>query len=81
MPPESNNFRPEMVPQLRGGDIAPPSAVRAALRESAYDRLRILAEIADNEKVAARDRIAAISVMLEVGLGGDVSIDDVRADG
>ena len=74
MPPESNNFRPEMVPQQT-------LSVRAALRESAYEYLRILEEIADNPESAACDRIAAINVMLELGLGGDVSIDDVRADG
>jgi uncharacterized protein (DUF2267 family) len=90
MPPESYNFRPELVPQPHGGAIAPgahsgphpgrpPSAVRAALREAGYQRLYILEEIADNPETAARDRIAAIGLMLEHGLRGNVTIDDVRA--
>lgn len=89
MPPESHNFRPEMVPQPHGGAIVngahsgphpgrPPSAVRAALREAGYNRLHILEEIADNPEIAARDHINAIALMLEHGMRGNVTIDDVR---
>jgi hypothetical protein len=52
--------------------------VRAALRESGYKRLYILEEIADNPDAASRDRIVAIGVMLEHGMRGNITIDDVR---
>jgi hypothetical protein len=79
-----------LVPQLHGGALRrtdhdgphpgrPPSAVRAALRESGYARIHILEEIADNEKTPARDRIAAIGLMLDQGMKGNVSIDDLRS--
>jgi hypothetical protein len=51
--------------------------VRAAFRESGYNRLHILEEIADNPETTARDRIAAIDLVLEHGMRGNVTIDDV----
>ena len=62
------------------GTHKPASNTRAApLRECGYERLHILEEIAESSETASRDRIAAIGLMLEPGLRGDVSTDDLRA--
>jgi len=79
-----------LVPQKHGGALlhgpndghgggSTPSIVRAALRESGFKRIHLLEEIADDKKQATRDRIDAIKVLLEHGMRGNISYDDVRA--
>jgi len=79
-----------LVPQKHGGALlhgpndghgggSTPSIVRAALRESGFKRIAILEKIADDDKQNTRDRIEAIKVLLEHGMRGNISYDDVRA--
>jgi|SRR5215471_14013362 len=91
--PETPPAKPRtavLVPQKHGGALlhgpndghgggSTPSIVRAALRESGYKRIAILERIADDEKQNTRDRIEAIKVLLEHGMRGNISYDDVRA--
>lgn len=82
-PPENSdeNSGPELIPQPHGGAILsggwpgnagggrPPSVVRAAMREALAERVRLLAEIADDHDVRPSDRIKAIEALARYGLG------------
>jgi hypothetical protein len=61
-----------------GGPGRPPSLIRQLAREKLHDRVPILADIADNASAADIDRIRAISTLGVIGLGGHVSLADVR---
>lgn len=84
--------RPGLVPQPHGGALyaggvpgnpggsKPPSALRARLRGSLNDRVKVLEEIADDAAATASDRIRAVDVLAKYGLGAatDLSVDQVR---
>lgn len=53
----------------RGGTGRPPSAIRALLRGSFEQRIRVLEEIADNGQASAADRIRAIDLLAKYSLG------------
>jgi len=68
------------LPGNRGGPGAPPSAIREQLRGSFAERIKVLEEIADNDKYKPRDRAQAIEILARYGLGTltEVSVDTVR---
>jgi hypothetical protein len=72
----------ELVPQPHGGAIRrgakkgntpgtgrPPSEIRARLRGSFDERIKILEEIAESPESSASDRIRALDVLAKYGLG------------
>ena len=63
-----------------GGAGQPPSEVRARLRGSAAERIATLEEIADSPSSSNADRVRAINLLLQYGLGQlrEVSTEDVR---
>lgn len=84
MKPSAKSSGRTPVPQPHGGALVPgagggrqprsgrpPSAVKAACRESLGDCIEILGKIADDKTARASDRIRAIDVMAKYGLGGN----------
>ena len=84
---------PALVPQAHGGALyhggvpghvgaggRPPSALRARLRGSFDERVKVLEEIADDQEAPRTDRIRAVDVLAKYGLGAasDVTVDQVR---
>lgn len=78
----------ELVPQARGGAIRygslpggppgpgrPASAIRATLRQSFDERIRILHEIAEGPDVAHNDRLKAIDLLGKYGMGTTQEVD------
>lgn len=73
--------KPELIPQPHGGALyaggvpgnrgggRPPSRIRGIARKAFGERVRLLAEIADDGEESARDRIRAIDVLGRYGLG------------
>lgn len=62
------------------GPGRPPSALRALLRESFADRVRIAESIADSGEHDASDRLKAIDLLAKYGLGTtkEISVESVR---
>ncbi len=54
----------------RGGSGRPPSALRAAIRESLAVRLPIAERIADDENASDSDRLRAVELLCRYGLSG-----------
>ena len=63
-----------------GGTGAPSSALRARLRGSVEERVRILEEIADDHSALKTDRIRALDVLARYGLGAasELTFESVR---
>lgn len=61
-----------------GNNGPPPSAVRAICRESFYNRIPILEQIADDPKERSKERIQAITTLGRMGFGAQLSIEDIR---
>ncbi len=55
-----------------------PSAIRAAAREMAADRLKVLGQIARRTKAKDSDRIAAVKALADIGLSETINVSDVR---
>jgi hypothetical protein len=53
----------------KGGTGRPPSEIRAMLRGSFSERVKILEQIADSVDASAADRIKAVDMLAKYGLG------------
>jgi hypothetical protein len=53
----------------KGGTGRPPSEIRAMLRGSFSERVKILEQIADSADASAADRIKAVDMLAKYGLG------------
>ena len=78
----ATNPKPELLPQRHGGALRgggkpgnrggtgrPPSVIRERCRGSFEDRIVVLEEIADDAKANAGDRIRALDLLGQYGLG------------
>jgi len=54
-----------------GGSGRPPALIRAALRESFFNRIHIAESIADDPEAPPRDRLQALMLMATFGLKED----------